>query len=174
MTDDAKFNHLKKQGLVVGSSCEILNGYDFRPESYLIEIGDNVRITDGVRITTHDGGMWILRNLYPEFKQADKFSRVKIGNNCHIGMNALIMPGITIGDNFIIGAGAIVTHDIPSGSIAVGIPARVIETVEEYIEKNKDDIAPTKHLSWEEKRRWVEDMGCKPELCVHRVSLKTM
>ena len=117
---------ISQQGLSIGSGCEILNGYDFGSGPYLIEIGDNVRITDGVRITTHDGGMWVLRNLYPEFKQADKFGRVKIGNNCHIGMNALIVPGITIGNNCIIGAGAIVTHDISSGSIAVGIPARVI------------------------------------------------
>lgn len=74
-------------------------------------------------------------------------------------MNAPIMPGVTIGDNRIIGAGAIVAHDIPSGSIAIGIPAHAIETVEECMEKNKKDIVRTKYLSWEEKRLWVEEYG---------------
>lgn len=157
MSGDARLRYLKKRGLIIGSGCEILNGYDFGSEPYLIEIGDNVRITAGVKITTHDGGMWVLRNLYPEFKSADKFGRVKIGSNCHIGMNSMIMPGVTIGNNCIIGAGAIVTHDIPSNSIAVGIPARVIESISEYGEKYRGKTAPTKQMSWSEKREWVED-----------------
>lgn len=95
---------LKKRGLTIGDGCEILNGYDFVSEPYLVEIGNNVRITSGVRITTHDGGMWVLRRLYPDdCANGDKFDRVKIGDNCPIGMNALIMPGVTIGENGIVG-----------------------------------------------------------------------
>lgn len=158
MSDNAKLNYLKKQGLIIGSGCEILNGYDFGSEPYLIEIGNNVRITSGVKITTHDGGMWVLRNMRPDlFENADKFGRVKIGDNCHIGMNVMIMPGVTIGENCIVGAGAIVTHDIPPNSIAVGIPARVIESIHDYAEKNKDAIVPIKNLSWGEKRAWLQD-----------------
>lgn len=157
-SNDSKLRDLKSRGLIIGSGCEILNGYDFGSEPYLIEIGNNVRITSGVRITTHDGGMWVLRNLYPDdFSSADKFGRVKIGNNCHIGMNALIMPGVTIGDNCIVGSGAIVTHDIPSGSVVVGIPGRVIESIDEYMQKNKDSIVSTKNLSWDEKRKWITE-----------------
>lgn len=51
---------------------------------------------------------------------------VKIGNRCWIGANAIILPGVTIGDNVVIGAGSIVTKDMPSNTIAVGSPARVI------------------------------------------------
>lgn len=97
MPSKKKLEKLKKRGLVIGEGCEILNGYEFGSEPYLVEIGNNVRITRGVNITTHDGGVWVLRHLYPELSDIDCFSRVKIGDNCHIGLNATIMPGVTIG-----------------------------------------------------------------------------
>lgn len=52
-----------------------------------------------------------------------------IGNNVWLGGNVVICPGVTIGDNSIIGAGAVVTHDIPADSIAVGNPCHVIAEV---------------------------------------------
>lgn len=55
---------------------------------------------------------------------------VSIGNNCWIGGSVTILPGVTIGDNCTIGAGSVVTHDIPSNSIAVGNPCRVIKQCE--------------------------------------------
>ncbi len=139
-----------------GGGCEILNGWDFGSEPYLVTIGNNVRITSGVKITTHDGGVWVLRHKYPELKDVDKFGRVRIGDNCHIGMGAIIMPGVTIGKDCIVGAGAIVTRDIPDGSIAVGVPARVVSTIEEYREKHGHELVDTKHMGREEKRRFVE------------------
>ena len=156
MPGEKKLKKLRKRGLVIGEGCEILNGYNFGSEPYLVEIGDNVRITRGVNITTHDGGIWVLRRKYPELSNMDRFGKVRIGDNCHIGMNSLIMPGVTIGKNCIIGAGAIVTHDIPDDSVAVGVPARVIETVEEYMKKNKQDFLPTKNLRFDEKRAAVK------------------
>lgn len=54
---------------------------------------------------------------------------VTIGNNCWLGGSVTILPGVTIGNNVTIGAGSVVTHDIPSDSIAVGNPARVIKTL---------------------------------------------
>jgi galactoside O-acetyltransferase len=57
---------------------------------------------------------------------------VRIGNNCWIGAGALIMPGVTIGDNTVIGAGSVVTHDIPSGVVAVGNPCRVMREIGEH------------------------------------------
>lgn len=156
MPGEKKLKKLRERGLVIGEGCEILNGYNFGSEPYLVEIGNNVRITRGVNITTHDGGVWVLRRKYPELMDMDRFGKVKIGDNCHIGMNSLIMPGVTIGKNCIIGAGAIVTHDIPDDSVAVGVPARVIETVEEYMEKNREDFHPTKNLRFDEKRAAVK------------------
>lgn len=156
-SDSKKLNALRKQGLTIGGGCEILNGFDFGSEPYLVTIGNNVRITSGARITTHDGGAWVLRNLYPELKNADRFGRVTIGDNCHIGMNATIMPGVTIGCNCIVGAHAVVTHDVPDNSVVAGIPARHICSVEEYLEKHADELLMTKEMAWDKKRTYLLD-----------------
>ncbi len=54
---------------------------------------------------------------------------VNIGNDCWFGANVVVCPGVTIGDNCVIGAGSVVTKDIPSNSFAAGIPAKVIRTI---------------------------------------------
>jgi acetyltransferase-like isoleucine patch superfamily enzyme len=118
-----------------------------------------VRLTVGVKITTHDGGLWVLRNN-GKLKNADKFGKVKIGNNVHIGLNTIIMPGVTIGDNVIIGCGAVVTKDIPSNSVAVGVPAKVMESIDDYYRKVKDKVVMTKNLSADEKRTFLEKKIC--------------
>lgn len=60
---------------------------------------------------------------------------IKVGNNVWFGANVSVLPGVTIGDNTIIGAGSVVNKDIPSGVIAVGNPCRVIR---EITEKDKE------------------------------------
>ncbi len=55
---------------------------------------------------------------------------ITIGNNVWIGGQVVILAGVTIGDNCTIGAGSVVTHDIPANSVAVGNPARVIKSIE--------------------------------------------
>ena len=149
---------LKRHGLRIGRNCEILNGFDFGSEPWLVTIGNNVRISAGVRITTHDGGLWVLRNLYSELHCADKFGRVIIGDNVHIGMDAMIMPGVTIGDNCVVGARAVVTHDVPDGSVVAGVPARVIESIEAYKNKSACKVLPTKGLSARRKQKAVIEL----------------
>ena len=146
--------YLRSQGVKIGSGSEIYPTVDFGSEPYLVELGDNVRITSHVKITTHDGGLWVLRNS-KKLENADRFGKVIIGNNVHIGINSIIMPGVTIGDNVIIGAGAVVTKDIPSNSVAVGVPAKVIETIDEYYQKNKDRVVFTKNMSKQEKKDYI-------------------
>lgn len=93
--------------------------------------------------------------MQDNFKDADIIKPIKVGNNVHIGTGVTIMPGVTIGNNCIIGVGAIVTRDIPDNSIAVGVPARVIETIDDYLEKHKDDFIHTKSMSVEEKKKYL-------------------
>lgn len=57
---------------------------------------------------------------------------VRIGRNCWLGAGVIVMPGVTIGDNTVIGAGSVVTKDIPSGVVAVGNPCRVLRQVGEH------------------------------------------
>ena len=139
-------------------------------EPYLIEIGHHVRINEGVNFVTHDGGVWVLRGLGKEKQDEniDIFGKIRIGNNVHIATNVTIMPNVKIGSNVIVGCGAIVTHDIPDNSIVVGIPARVIESVDEYYEKNRSRFVYTKQMTNKEKRKYLmqyfkEDIGVKED-----------
>ena len=131
---------LRKDWVIIWDNCEIYRDVNFGSEPWLIEIGNNVRIVNGVTLTTHDGGMRVLTNMGKIPDNSGKFWKIKIGNNVHIGINSIIMPGITIGDNVIIWAGSIVTKDIPSNSVAVWIPCKVIKSIEEYYDKNKDKV----------------------------------
>lgn len=62
------------------------------------------------------------------------------------------MPGARIGSNCIIAAGAVVTHDVPDGTVWAGVPARQIETIEQYLKKNKSFFLHTKSMISDEKR----------------------
>lgn len=121
----------------------------------MITIGNHVRITKGVKFITHDGGLWVPRELGMVDKYADKFGRIKIGDNTNIGWNAIIMPGVEIGRNCIVGCGAVVTKNVPENSVVAGVPARVIETVQQYAVKNKAICLLTKNLSAIEKREYL-------------------
>ena len=151
--DPAKY--WKKRGLNLGDRCEIYPTATFGSEPYLITLGNHVRVNAGVNFVTHDGGVWVLRDLKPDLKDIDLFGKITVGDNVHIGTNSIIMPGVTIGNNCIIGCGAIVTKDIPSNSIAVVIPARVIETIDEYVEKQKTQFLHTKSLDSENKKEAI-------------------
>ncbi len=144
----------KQLGLKIGTHCEVYGNVSFGSEPYLIEIGDHVRITRGVSFITHDGGMWILRNN-GRLKNADYFGRIRVGNNVHIGINSIIMPGVSIGNNVVIGAGSVVTRSIPDNCIAAGVPAKVIRSLEGYYEKYKSKVVYTKHLGPKEKKRYL-------------------
>lgn len=150
----------REKGTVIGEGCEIYSTADFGSEPYLISIGNHVRINAGVLLITHDGGVWVLRKYLKllNASQLDLFGRITIGNNVHIGTNAIIMPGVHIGNNCIIGCGAIVTKDVPDNSISVGIPAHVIESLDDYYEKHKNDFDYTKEMNCEQKKKYL---SCK-------------
>lgn len=63
------------------------------------------------------------------------YGSIHVGERSFIGYGATIMPGVKIGKRCVIGAGAVVTHDIPDNSVAAGVPARVISSVEAYADK---------------------------------------
>lgn len=84
-------------------------------------IGDHVMIAPNVTISVTG------HPVHPELrKDGSQFSfPVRIGNDVWIGAGAVILPGVTIGDGAVIGAGSVVTHDIPPNVVAFGVPCRV-------------------------------------------------
>lgn len=130
---------LKKKGIIIGDNIWMTPdvksvSIDISRPS-LIEIGSNVRINKNLTILTHDGGFYVILNKYKEF--VSQSGRVKIGNNVYFGRNCSVFKNVEIGDNVIIGNGSIVTKDIPSNSVAVGAPAKVVSSLEDYYNKRK-------------------------------------
>lgn len=124
----------------------------------LLSIGDNVTIASGAKLELHDDSTKRILGY-------SKIGRISIGNNVFIGANSLILPNVAIGDNCIIGAGSIVVRDIPSGSVAVGNPCKVVGTYEDFIAKNKELFNCSKvyknqydKMSEEERRKQSEEL----------------
>ena len=92
-----------------------------------VTIGDHVFIGPNVGIYT------VNHALLPDQRNAGimRSLPIAIGNNVWIGGHTVVMQGVTIGDNTVIGAGSVVTHDIPAGVVAVGSPCRVLRKITE-------------------------------------------
>lgn len=81
---------------------------------------------------------------------------ITVKDNCFIGARALIMQNVTIGNNCIVGMGSIVTKDVPDHSVVAGVPAKVICTTEQYLEKHKDRDDYTCGWPYDKKRAYYE------------------
>jgi UDP-2-acetamido-3-amino-2,3-dideoxy-glucuronate N-acetyltransferase len=128
------------KGARIGADCNIC-------AQTLIEgdvvIGDRVTVKSGVQIW--DGSVigddvfigpnaTFSNDLYPRSKQyPDKFQGVTIHNGASIGANATLLPGITIGEKAMVGAGAVVTKDVPSRAVVVGNPAKIIRYLDDPV-----------------------------------------
>ncbi len=141
---------------------------------WLIEIGDDVKIAPRSYLLSHDG------TTLQELGYC-KLGIIKIGNNVFIGAGSTIMPNVIIGDNVIIGAGSLVINDIPSNSVAVGTPAKVVSSYEDYIKKNKKIMENSKlyDLSYtlggnitEEKKQEMYNEVLKNRICFVKDDLK--
>lgn len=119
----------RKQGMEIGQNCHIYSNI-VTPESYLIRIGSNVTFSNSIQLLTHDNSLEKLKIGY-----SDSFGVIEIGNNCFIGAHCIIMGGIKLGDNTIVGAGSVVTKSFPANSVVGGNPAKLICTVNELREK---------------------------------------
>ncbi|ORJ55886.1 capsule biosynthesis protein CapG [Geothermobacter hydrogeniphilus] len=144
-------------GVDVGERCRLIGITEgtFGSEPYLVSLGSHVTITSGVKFITHDGGVWVFRDESPDL---DIIAPIKVGNNVFIGINSIIMPGVTIGDNCVIAAGSVVARDIPSGSVAAGVPSKTIKSVEDYQRGIIPRALNTKGLSRVEKRAFLQEL----------------
>ena len=89
--------------------------------------GDNVFVTDNFHGGISGSSARAELDTPPALRRLSSKGAVKIGKNCWLGRNVCVMSGVTIGDGCIIGANAVVTHDIPAYSVAGGVPAKVIK-----------------------------------------------
>ncbi|EFS19770.1 acyltransferase [Staphylococcus hominis] len=145
---------ISKLGVNYGENCRFLGvtKSTFGSEPYLIDIGNHVTITNGVKFITHDGGVWVLRNEHPTI---DLFGKIKIGNNVFIGTNSIILPNVSIGNNVVIGAGSIVTKNIPDNCVYAGNPARFIKYTDDYKTKVLTLADNTKNMKKSEKKSYL-------------------
>lgn len=120
-----------KLGMKVGSNCSIQPGLVVDvSHCWLIEIGDNVVIAPQVYLLAHDTST-------KKYTGYTRIGRITIERNVFIGVRTVIMPGVTIGENAIIGSNSVVTKTIPKNVVAAGNPAKIVCSVEEYRAKIK-------------------------------------
>jgi acetyltransferase-like isoleucine patch superfamily enzyme len=123
---------------VIGSECNICDGVFVENK---VKIGDRVTIKCGVQIwdgvileddvfvgpnATFTNDPFPRSKIYPE-----AFSQTIVKKGASIGGNATILPGITIGENAMVGAGAVVTKDVPANAVVFGNPAKIIRSVKD-------------------------------------------
>ena len=121
---DYGFNISVGKNFYTNHNCTILDGAK-------VEFGDNVFIAPNCVFSTAGHAI----DAEQRGKGLEIALPIKVGNNVWFGANVSVLPGVTIGDNTIIGAGSVVNKDIPSGVIAVGNPCRGIR---EITEKDKE------------------------------------
>ena len=124
-------------GAVIGEECNICDHVFIEGD---VTIGDRVTIKCGVQVWDGlriDNDVFIGPNAtftndpFPRSKQDFELSYTSVKKGATIGANATILPGITIGEKSMVGAGAVVTKDVPAKTLVLGNPARVIKELEE-------------------------------------------
>ena len=121
--------YARKKGVKVGENCRIYIK-NWGSEPFLVSIGDHVTVTSGVKFITHDGSTCLVKD--DKGKRYQRFAPIQVGSHVFIGVNSIIMPGVSIGSNVVIGAGSVVTKDIPDHSVAIGVPAKVVSSFADY------------------------------------------
>lgn len=109
-------SYAKKIGVHIGEGVQITGKQEWTSEPYLIFIGNRTTVSKDVQFLTHDGSTRVFRHL-DKYRKVLRFGSIHVGENCFLGAKSIIMPGITIGDNSIIAAGAVVTKDVPPNEI---------------------------------------------------------
>lgn len=150
----------------IGNQCSILQSTVFTDPAY-VRMGNNVQFSSCC-VLGHSGVANMLRIAHGV--KLDSVGKVDFRDNVFIGYGAIIMPGVTIGPNAIVGAGAVVTRDVPPNSVVAGIPARVVGTIDAVLKKLE---AQTREYPWADliyTREGAFDFKLEPELKRLRVA----
>jgi len=161
--------YLKKKGVLhaQGDTCFISKAANI-PDPHLVKLGDNVWITAGCQLLCHDASV-IMINIMRKGHR-DRVGPIIMGNNSFLGNNVIVLPGITIGSNTIVGAGSVVTKEVHDNAVWAGNPARFICPVDEYIDKIEIESQTYPWLELLQKHeRHVFDPGLEHQLRQERV-----
>lgn len=112
------------KNIKIGRDVFINSGCHFQDQGG-IEIGDGTLIGHNVVLAT------INHDLMPSMNRVNHYAPIKIGKRVWIGSNATILPGVTIGDQSVVAAGAVVNRDVPTMTVVGGVPAKVLKTISE-------------------------------------------
>jgi maltose O-acetyltransferase len=138
-----------KRGLRVGERCELEQPFELDPSHcWLVEIGDDVTFAPDVHVIVHDAST-------KRCVGHTRLAPVRIGSRVFVGARTTILPGVTVGDDVLIGAGSVVSRDIPPGTVAAGNPARALGTLASYYERTRERFATAPRFE----RAWTVDGG---------------
>jgi acetyltransferase-like isoleucine patch superfamily enzyme len=151
-----------------GDFCSILPSTIFT-DPHLVTLGNNVHFST-CTLVCHDGSIGMLNRAYGV--NLDALGPIEIKDNCFIGYNVIILRGVTVGPNSIVAAGAVVTKDVPPGTIVAGVPAKAIGTTEALLEKMKRETAALPWAGLLEEYAKAPSEALRMEL--HRVRQATM
>lgn len=130
-----RWQRLRERGMHIGDDV-YLPGSTWIDDSFchLISIGDHCGFGPGCYLLAHDAQM-------DEFLDAGRIGRIVIHPSCHIGLGTIILPNVEIGPRTLVGAGSVVSRSLPPDTVCAGSPAKVVCTLEEYLDKHRRGIA---------------------------------
>ena len=142
LTSTKRTKYLKEKGIfgAIGENCNVMSR-TVPLYARLIKLGNNVRLASKVTFITHDVAH-VMLNDHPGLKGErfkEKIGCIEIQDNVFVGAGTTILYGVRIGSNVIIGAGSLINRDIPSNSVVVGVPARIIYKIDEKSGENTND-----------------------------------
>lgn len=151
---------LINRGMKVGENFNRQQGCFLDPtHCFLITIGDDVTMSIRVTVMAHDAST-------KKTLGYTKIGQVHIGNHVFIGANTTILPGVAIGDYAVIGAGSIVTHDVPTRTVVAGVPAKEICGVDEYVARVQSQMNAANTFGDEYRMGYGLDESKKKEILV--------
>lgn len=161
-----RWRTLREMGMQIGKDVWMpMSTWIDTPHCFLISIGDGCVFGDSCAILAHDA-------MPERFVDGTRIGRVRIREDCHFGMRSVILPGVEIGPRVVVAANSVVATDIPPNSVARGVPAKVLGTLDDYIEFHRLGIRQSpsfpyaefsvQHLTPERRREMLDRLGDGP------------